>query len=195
MRADSTSAAAGRVAPGWKSCTTTPDCCPGVTEEVVLTLRAGKPVYLLGAFGGATRAVVDVVRGQDRGPVHIRPAPETSSSWQDLRGSESTARVPSRYAGGDGRGTSFSRRRRAGRCVPQRPVRRSERRTGHDHRRMARRGAHPRRPERRGVVPPVTSVDKGQSQPRSRAGRWPSYGCRPPVSRTSASRRNIIRSE
>jgi hypothetical protein len=39
---------------------------PGVAEELLGTLRAGRPLYLLGAFGGATAAVLDVLRGADR---------------------------------------------------------------------------------------------------------------------------------
>ena len=36
---------------------------PGVLEELVLTLRARKPVYLIGTFGGATRLVADELSG------------------------------------------------------------------------------------------------------------------------------------
>jgi hypothetical protein len=36
---------------------------PGIAEEVLLMLEAGKPVYLLGAFGGCTRLIVEAIRG------------------------------------------------------------------------------------------------------------------------------------
>jgi len=34
---------------------------PGIVEEALLAMREGQPVYLCGAFGGATRAVIDAV--------------------------------------------------------------------------------------------------------------------------------------
>ena len=39
---------------------------PGVLEEVLLSLENGRPIYLVGAFGGCTRAVLDVLDGRDR---------------------------------------------------------------------------------------------------------------------------------
>lgn len=39
---------------------------PGVVEEVLLSLRAGQPVYLVGAFGGAAEAVIDMLEGRQR---------------------------------------------------------------------------------------------------------------------------------
>jgi hypothetical protein len=39
---------------------------PGVMEEVVLSVLAGQPVFLLGAFGGAARLVIDLLHGIDR---------------------------------------------------------------------------------------------------------------------------------
>jgi hypothetical protein len=39
---------------------------PGVLEEVILSLQTGQPVFLLGAFGGAARLVLDLLRGSDR---------------------------------------------------------------------------------------------------------------------------------
>jgi hypothetical protein len=39
---------------------------PGVVEEAWLSLRYGKPLYLVGAFGGAARAVIDLLQGRDR---------------------------------------------------------------------------------------------------------------------------------
>jgi SLOG cluster2/TIR domain len=42
---------------------------PGIVEEVVLALRAGTPVYLLGGFGGAAHLVVEAIEG--RRPVEL----------------------------------------------------------------------------------------------------------------------------
>jgi hypothetical protein len=38
---------------------------PGVIEEALLALRGGKPLYLAGLLGGATRDVVDAVEGKE----------------------------------------------------------------------------------------------------------------------------------
>jgi hypothetical protein len=40
--------------------------CPGVLEEGILMLEAGKPLFLIGAFGGATRLLVDGLLGKER---------------------------------------------------------------------------------------------------------------------------------
>lgn len=37
---------------------------PGVLEEALLSLRAGRPVYLAGAFGGAAQVVVEALEGR-----------------------------------------------------------------------------------------------------------------------------------
>lgn len=39
---------------------------PGVLEEVYLSAKAGQPVFLIGAFGGAARLIIDLLRGVDR---------------------------------------------------------------------------------------------------------------------------------
>jgi hypothetical protein len=39
---------------------------PGVLEEIVAAARTGQPVFLIGTFGGATRLVIDLLRGIDR---------------------------------------------------------------------------------------------------------------------------------
>lgn len=36
---------------------------PGLVEEALLTLKAGKPLYLLGGFGGTTRVVIEALQG------------------------------------------------------------------------------------------------------------------------------------
>jgi hypothetical protein len=72
MRQESTSAAVARVALGGQL-VGYQGSVPGIAEEILLTLDAGRPVYLLGGFGGAAHAVLDVLRGQDR--------PEFTSAW------------------------------------------------------------------------------------------------------------------
>lgn len=37
---------------------------PGVLEEVLLSIKAGQPVILIGAFGGATKLVIDLLLGK-----------------------------------------------------------------------------------------------------------------------------------
>jgi len=39
---------------------------PGVIEEVLISLRAGQPVFLVGAFGGAAGAVIDLLERKER---------------------------------------------------------------------------------------------------------------------------------
>jgi hypothetical protein len=39
---------------------------PGVLEEIVLSVQAGQPVFLIGAFGGVPKLVIDLIRGIDR---------------------------------------------------------------------------------------------------------------------------------
>ena len=39
---------------------------PGVLEEIVLSVKAGQPVFLIGAFGGVAKLVIDLIRGTDR---------------------------------------------------------------------------------------------------------------------------------
>jgi len=38
---------------------------PGVIEEAVITLRAGKPLYIVGGCGGAAHVLVEALRGDD----------------------------------------------------------------------------------------------------------------------------------
>jgi SLOG cluster2/TIR domain len=40
---------------------------PGVAEEILLSLKADKPVYLCGAFGGATSTVIDLLQRKSPG--------------------------------------------------------------------------------------------------------------------------------
>jgi SLOG cluster2/TIR domain len=39
---------------------------PGVLEEIVLSVRAGQPVFLIGAFGGVAQLVIDLIHGNNR---------------------------------------------------------------------------------------------------------------------------------
>jgi hypothetical protein len=39
---------------------------PGVIEEILFSLRAGQPVFLVGAFGGAAEAAIDLLEGKPR---------------------------------------------------------------------------------------------------------------------------------
>src|SRR5437763_675854 len=39
---------------------------PGVLEEIVLSVQTGQPVFLIGAFGGVARLVIDLISGKER---------------------------------------------------------------------------------------------------------------------------------
>ena len=39
---------------------------PGVLEEALLAMRAERPLYLIGAFGGCARLIIDALEGRDR---------------------------------------------------------------------------------------------------------------------------------
>ena len=39
---------------------------PGVLEEIVLSVQAGQPVFLIGAFGGVAKLVIDLLQGKER---------------------------------------------------------------------------------------------------------------------------------
>jgi len=36
---------------------------PGLLEEALTALRSGKPLYLIGGFGGCTRAIIEALKG------------------------------------------------------------------------------------------------------------------------------------
>lgn len=57
---------------------------PGLAEEACLALRDGKPVFLLGAFGGCTGAMIEAVRGG---------APETLTEAFQRQDAKSSAMV------------------------------------------------------------------------------------------------------
>ena len=48
---------------------------PGIAEEALLTLRAGRPLYVLGGFGGCARDIAETLKMVD--PLHDPPR----SSW------------------------------------------------------------------------------------------------------------------
>lgn len=50
----------GRFSPGFKG------RVPGILEEALLSIRAERPVYLIGAFGGCAQLVIDALEGVDR---------------------------------------------------------------------------------------------------------------------------------
>ena len=39
--------------------------CPGVLEEVILAMNTGKPVYLIGAFGGVSQEIIKCILGEE----------------------------------------------------------------------------------------------------------------------------------
>ena len=56
---------------------------PGLAEEALLALRAGKPFYLLGGFGGCARALADAVL--DREPTALtREFQERDPAYRDM---------------------------------------------------------------------------------------------------------------
>ena len=62
MRRDMVAATGARVILGGRTTGSLGDL-PGVLEEAELTLQAGQPLYLLGAFGGCAAIMVEAVRG------------------------------------------------------------------------------------------------------------------------------------
>jgi hypothetical protein len=50
----------GRLSPGFKG------RVPGILEEAILSIRAERPVYLIGAFGGCAQLVIDALEGVER---------------------------------------------------------------------------------------------------------------------------------
>lgn len=60
---------------------------PGIVEEAWLALRAGKPVFLLGAFGGAAELVFDVMAGKDRKELEHDFLAKEVPGWRQLRAS------------------------------------------------------------------------------------------------------------
>jgi len=39
--------------------------CPGILEELLIALQNNHPIYLIGAFGGITRDIIEALKGQD----------------------------------------------------------------------------------------------------------------------------------
>lgn len=83
LREDSVAATSARVALGGKL-HGYGGVLPGVAEEALLTLRADKPLYLLGGFGGASRAVLDVLRGGHRDEFTSAWCESNVDGWRTL---------------------------------------------------------------------------------------------------------------
>jgi SLOG cluster2/TIR domain len=79
MREAQTKSARGRILIGGKvgaTLTVAPDGTrdvrwysgriPGVVEEALVSLKAGQPLYLIGAFGGAAKLIIDLIEGRPR---------------------------------------------------------------------------------------------------------------------------------
>lgn len=60
---------------------------PGVLEEVFLSLRVGRPIYLIGAFGGCARLVIDALEG----------VPRQELTWEYQRGGAHSEGLRSMY--------------------------------------------------------------------------------------------------
>ena len=56
---------------------------PGIAEEALLSLRAGKPIYLLGGFGGCARALADAVMGRKPAAL-IREFQERDPAYREM---------------------------------------------------------------------------------------------------------------
>lgn len=82
MRERMTSYAFARIAVGGRL-THYSGLLPGVVEEALISLRAHKPLFLLGAFGGAARVVLDLLGG------HLRA--ELTSDWVARHSSDRSA--------------------------------------------------------------------------------------------------------
>jgi hypothetical protein len=54
---------------------------PGIVEEVYLLTEAGKPVYLSGLIGGATRMIIDALRGQPPDESLFSTRPEVEKAF------------------------------------------------------------------------------------------------------------------
>ncbi|HEV2706159.1 MAG TPA: TIR domain-containing protein [Pyrinomonadaceae bacterium] len=70
---------------------------PGVLEEAYLYLRARKPLYLIGAYGGCTRLLIEAIREKRVGEALTRDFQMNNprlAIYQAADGSEQQARVP-----------------------------------------------------------------------------------------------------
>ena len=58
---------------------------PGVLEEGIIALRAGKPLYALGVLGGSARLLTDLLQGADREEMSTAWFTAHTEGWDELR--------------------------------------------------------------------------------------------------------------
>ena len=58
--------------------------CAGLIEEPLLSLRAAKPLFLVGAFGGCTRLVIDLLEQRDRPEMTTQVARQEVTYYDDV---------------------------------------------------------------------------------------------------------------
>lgn len=83
MRETMTEKVCARVALGGKV-TKFSGAYPGIVEEVLLCLRAGKPVYLLGGFGGAARRLAELLDGASPGWPDLDLEPGFKAKYEEM---------------------------------------------------------------------------------------------------------------
>lgn len=57
---------------------------PGVLEEILLNIKNNKPLYLIGAFGGVTKAVTELLIGEDGKVINYDWQVENNCGYSDL---------------------------------------------------------------------------------------------------------------
>ena len=93
MRTDMTDACSARVVMGGKL-TGFLGAWPGVLEEGVVALRAQRPVFVLGAFGGAARVLIDALEGHEREELTTTWCEQELDGWSELVGVYASKGVP-----------------------------------------------------------------------------------------------------
>ncbi|WP_250279159.1 hypothetical protein [Frankia sp. Cppng1_Ct_nod] len=72
---------------------------PGLLEEAVLTLRAGRPLFLLGGFGGCTERVISAVLGGHPHDLDLESQIAARPQYADLVAEAARAGTPADYEG------------------------------------------------------------------------------------------------